>query len=152
MKILPLSETVPNDDYLLFVPVPVKPRHNGWSPIRQRAFIMALTHIGCVKLAAASVGKSRQSAYNLKKRDDAASFGLAWDRALECGEHNVMDHGIERALYGEERQHFYRGQLIGTSRKFDNGILRAALAVMDRKAALDDRQSRLKENNPQTGE
>lgn len=134
MTPLPPSGTVPNDDYLLFTPVPVKERHNGWTPLHQRAFIMALSHIGSVKLAAASVGRTRQSAYALRKRKGAESFARAWDRALDCGQDNVLDHGIERALYGEEREHFYRGRKVGTTRKYDNRVLRAALSALDRKA------------------
>ncbi len=134
MKILPLSETVPDTDYLLFRPVPVKRRHNGWSPLHQRAFIVALAHIGCVKLAAMSVGKSRQSAYNLRKRPGAESFVEAWDRALQCGEDNVLEISIERALYGEEKPLYYQGRKIGSARKYDNSVLRAALTAMDRRA------------------
>jgi molybdenum-dependent DNA-binding transcriptional regulator ModE len=43
-------------------------RHDGWTPERQRLFLVALAAMGTVDSAAQAVGMSRISAYNLKKR------------------------------------------------------------------------------------
>ena len=138
MTRLPLPPTVPDDDYLLFAPVPVKPRHNGWTSERQRAFIMMLAQLGSVRTAAKSVGKSRQSAYNLRKREGAESFAAAWDRALMAGEDMAIELGVERALHGEERDYFYQGARVATYRRYDNRLLRAALRGLDRRYSRDE--------------
>ena len=57
-----------------FTPVPLQPRHDGWTPDRQAAFIDALAHSGCVDEACRSVGMGRASAYALRARPDAVSF------------------------------------------------------------------------------
>ena len=47
-------------------PVPVRPRHDGWTPERQYGFIDALAQSGCVAEAARSVGMSVEDAYRLR--------------------------------------------------------------------------------------
>lgn len=42
-----------------FTPVPSKPRHDGWTPERQKAFIEALADTGSVSRAAAMVDRAR---------------------------------------------------------------------------------------------
>jgi hypothetical protein len=39
-------------------PVPVAPRHDGWTIDRQRAFLLALAETGCVGHAAKDAGMS----------------------------------------------------------------------------------------------
>lgn len=133
MARLPLPPTVPDEDYLCFTPVPVKPRHDGWTAERQRAFVMMLAQLGSVRQAAASVGKSRRSAYQLRRREGAGSFAAAWDRALAAGEENAIRLGVERALHGTERPYFYRGRQVASCRVYDNALLRAALRALDRR-------------------
>ena len=69
--------------FLGFTPVPLKSRHDGWSPDLQMRFIVALARGAAVGEAARSVGKNRQTAYALRKRPGAESFAAAWDAALE---------------------------------------------------------------------
>lgn len=133
MAPLSLPPTVPDETWLFFTPVPVKPRHDGWTAERQRAFILMLAQLGSVRQAAASVGKSRRSAYQLRRRDGAESFAAAWDRALAGGEDNAIRLGVERALHGMERPYFYRGRRVATCRVYDNALLRAALRALDRR-------------------
>ena len=70
------------DSLLSFTPVPVRARHDGWTPGRQAAFIAFLRVTGCIDEACRRVGRSRESAYKLYRRPDAASFRAAWDSAL----------------------------------------------------------------------
>src|SRR4051812_39493379 len=65
-----------------FAPVPVKPRHDGWSPQRQLQFIVALARGATPGEAAAALGMSRQTAYALRRRPGAEDFARAWDEAL----------------------------------------------------------------------
>lgn len=60
-----------------FDAVPVRYRHDGWTPDRQLAFIETLSGCGCVDEAARGVGMSRNSAYALRRRPDAQAFRLA---------------------------------------------------------------------------
>jgi hypothetical protein len=84
-----------------FTPVALdRVRHDGWTPARQRLFLVALATIGTVDAAAQAVGMSRISAYNLKKRAGAESFADEWDRALGFGRSIMLDYAMERAMHG----------------------------------------------------
>ena len=92
----PLSNYEPE-----FTPVPLaRTRHDGWTPERQRQFLIALAALGTVDAAAQAVGMSRISAYNLKKRDGAESFAREWDRAVDFGRSMTFDYAMERAMNG----------------------------------------------------
>ena len=122
-------------DEIAFTPVKVRPRHDGWSPERQRAFIIRLALCGCVSLSAAAVGKTKKSVYDLRKRADSESFARAWDRALTWGRRGLHDLAMERALIGELRPYYYRGRKVADLRRFDNQmlgvVLRASIARGD---------------------
>src|SRR5688572_13797612 len=71
-----------------FRPVPRRSRRDGWSEVRQCAFLAQLYVTGSVTAAARAVGMSRASAYRLRVRPGADSFAFAWDRVLSlpgCG-------------------------------------------------------------------
>lgn len=69
--------------YAPLPPVPVTPRHNGWTPVRQQLFLAMLAATGSVSAAAKAVGMSREGAYRLRARPgpEAAAFAEAWDLA-----------------------------------------------------------------------
>lgn len=67
--------------FLPFVPVPLRARAEGWLPARQQRLLEALAGGMSVGAAAAAPGKSRQTAYALRRRTDAESFAAAWDAA-----------------------------------------------------------------------
>jgi hypothetical protein len=84
-----------------FTPVPLgRVRHDGWTPERQRRFLMALAAMGTVDSAARAVGMSRISAYKLKAREGAESFAAEWDRAIGFGRAIHFDYAMERAMNG----------------------------------------------------
>ena len=66
-----------------FTPVQLKARHDGWTPERQRRFIEELAATRSISKACRAVGMSRDSAYSLRDRPEAAQFRLAWKQALE---------------------------------------------------------------------
>jgi hypothetical protein len=70
------------DSLLGFAAVPVRARRDGWSHGVQVAFIAYLRVTGCVEEACRRVGRSRESAYKLYRRPDAAGFREAWEAAL----------------------------------------------------------------------
>jgi hypothetical protein len=84
-----------------FTPVPLaRNRHDGWTPERQRRFLIALAAMGTVESAAQAVGMSRISAYKLKNRSGAESFAAEWERAVGFGRDMLFDYAMERAING----------------------------------------------------
>ena len=59
-----------------------KPRTDGWTSLRRRAFLKLLRDGLDVRRATARVGMSRRSAYHVRKRD--AAFAREWDAALRA--------------------------------------------------------------------
>ena len=125
-RLAAILEDLPLEE-LAFVPVPVRPRRDGWTPARQLAFILRLALLGCVAAAAAAVGMSRESAYRLRDHPGAASFAAAWDKAQGWGRGRAADLGTERAVYGEKRVVWYRGRKVGEYVRHDNRLLIAAI-------------------------
>ena len=85
-------------------------------------FLRELAVCHNVSQAARSVGMGRQSAYKLRNRLEGTPFALAWEVALETGLQQLAHALMDRALNGEEVPHYYQGELIGTSRKYDNRL------------------------------
>ena len=104
-----------------FTPVPVRRRHDGWTPERQVAFIEALAQCGCVDEACDRVGMGRSSAYELRERDNADSFRAAWEAALDqrrpdVARRNAIDgdpslRGLKRHRLREARDSVLRGDV-----------------------------------------
>jgi hypothetical protein len=67
---------------IAFTPVPLRRRADGWPPELQLRFIVALSRGLAPGEAARSVGKNRQNAYALRKREGAESFAAAWDSVV----------------------------------------------------------------------
>jgi len=65
-----------------FIPVSVRSRHDGWTPLRQARFIAALAETGSVARAARRAGMARETAYRLRRKQGAESFAHAWDAVL----------------------------------------------------------------------
>ncbi|MFZ5793581.1 MAG: hypothetical protein ACRCS5_00255 [Sphingomonas sp.] len=127
----PAAPAAPATPDIAFTPVPsASPRHDGWTPERQRAFLQQLARIGVVSAAAGAVGMSAKSAYALRKRAGAESFAAAWEAALGEGRDRARDLAIERALIGTATPIFYRGRQIGVRQAFDNRLVLAVLRAM----------------------
>ncbi|MEA3012782.1 MAG: hypothetical protein QOD42_1327 [Sphingomonadales bacterium] len=125
LEALPLAE-------LVFTPVPVRARHDGWTPARQISFIHRLALCGSVSTSARAVGMTRKSAYNLRERAGAESFAAAWDRAQAMGQSAQLDRAIERSIAGEVRPVFYRGRKCGERVLYNDGLTIAVLKLMER--------------------
>lgn len=82
---------------------PVEQRTKRWSGItaqKQRLFIAHLAATGAVTMAAKAAGHSASAFYQLRRREGAYSFGVAWDKAVEMGARRVADLLMEYAIYG----------------------------------------------------
>lgn len=105
-----------------FTPVPVRARHDGWTPARQLAFVRALAGCACIEEACVAVGMSPRSYYDLRARPDAGSFRQAVDLSLDVGVHRLADAMLGRALHGEATPIFYKGEQVGERRRYDNRL------------------------------
>lgn len=104
------------------------PRENGWTLAKQAAFLRALSASHSVSEAARSVGKSRQSAYQLRSKLKGQPFDLAWEVAFHHS-YDVLAHtALERALNGVEVPVFFQGEQVGSYRRFDERLTVALLA------------------------
>lgn len=107
-------------------------RRDGWTPALKARFLAVLSETGNARLAARRCELSAQSAYVQRRRD--AAFARGWAAALLL----ARDHGAqvlaERAIEGVEEQIYYRGELVGTRRRYDARLLLAHIARLDRLA------------------
>jgi hypothetical protein len=124
-----------------FVPVPTRARADGWTAMRQAAFLGALAETGSVRAAARRVGMARETAYRLRRRLGAESFAAAWDAVLgrlaEARRKVTPEELARRALHGLLKQHMYGGRHVGTGRKPDNSAHLSYLAQLDRAGRAD---------------
>jgi len=84
-----------------FLPVPVRPRHDGWTPDRQLRFIQILADTASIAEAARAIGLSESSAYRLRSHPQAEDFRAAWDAALTQAYGRLEQIALDRALNGE---------------------------------------------------
>ena len=126
--------------FLKFDPVPVRAQHNGWNAGRQRRFISALARGFNPGEAARALGKTRQSAYDLRKRPGAESFAAAWDEALAfAGQVQAAGTAPGAGLAGIETllvPRYYRGRLIGFVQRED---VQGAMRLLGRLDQLAER-------------
>jgi hypothetical protein len=113
------------------VPSPDGTRCDGWTRARQAQFLLHLSATHSVAAAARAVGMSRQSAYALRARLKGEPFDLAWIAALRARFDALAEAALDRALNGVEVPHFHQGELVHTSRKFDERLTLALLAMRD---------------------
>jgi hypothetical protein len=114
-----------------FEPVPLRYRHDGWTPDRQLAFIQALAECGCVDEAARAVGMDRSSAYALRRRHDALAFRLAWDAASDYSVTRLGDAAMSRAINGVPVPIFHKGEQVGERRHYDERLTMFLLRYRD---------------------
>ncbi len=111
-----------------WVPVLKKPRKDGWSPEKQRAFIEALADTGSVDEAAHSVDMSPRSAQKLRRSPGAESFDRAWSAAIHAASKKLLDEAFGRALVGSDEPVFDRdGNRVGRRFKKSDKMLQFLL-------------------------
>jgi hypothetical protein len=126
-----------------FVPVPTRGRADGWTAMRQAAFLGALAETRSVREAARRVGMARETAYRLRRRAGAESFAAAWDAVLgrptEPRRKVTREELALRAFSGLLKPHFHGGRHVATGRKVDNSALLRHLAQLDRARLAEGR-------------
>jgi hypothetical protein len=125
-------------------PVLRRPRADGWTVDVQRRFIEILADTGSVDQACQEVGKSKSSAYALRRAPGAEGFAAAWRIAIDNAASRALDECFERALVGTDEPVFDRdGRRVGRrfrqSDKLLMFILRAYMPDRFRHAERDVR-------------
>lgn len=128
--------------FLHFDPVPLRARNDGWTPDLQRRFILLLARGSYPADAARRLGRSRQTAYALRRRRGGESFAAAWDEAVDFARRASVagrpmpwrNSGLETLLVPR----FYRGRLVGFLQRADAYGLMRKLGRLDRMAAKFD--------------
>lgn len=121
-----------------FDPVEVEHRNGGWTAQRQRDFLEALADCGIVREAAARVNMTEQSAHRLRRRAGAESFGRAWEAALGFGYERLRSLAFERAVTGTVKKQYYRGEVVGENRTYDNRLLLYLLGKAEPAAPVEE--------------
>ena len=111
----------------------IEAKYARWTPEKMVVFLQALASSRNVTKAAREAGMDRSSAYRLRAKYKGEPFDLAWEAAMSCQIDAVADAAIERALNGVEVPHFYKGELIHTSRKFDERLTIALLSLREKR-------------------
>jgi len=97
-------------------------RHDQWTQEKMALFLRELAASQSVSFAARQVGMSRQSAYRLRDRLVGTPFSLGWDVALEAGLAQLAHAMLDRAVNGVEVPHYYKGEVVGSSRQYDERL------------------------------
>ena len=112
--------------------VPVRrERADGWTPPIQARFVRALADGGSVTRACQAVGRSRVSAYRLRRDPSARTFARAWDEALASTAALLAETALDRAVHGVEEPVFHKGERVGYRVRYDNRLLFAMLRARD---------------------
>jgi hypothetical protein len=114
---------------------PFRYRHDGWTPMRQVAFLRALRTTACVRDACAQVGLSSTSAYRVKRR--LPEFGAAWDAALAYQLPALERAAYARAVEGWLEPIVYKGEVVAHRRRYSDAMLRLLLQREDARPVPD---------------
>ena len=119
-----------------FLPVPLRTRRDGWTPVRQARFIALLAETACVRKAAQLLGMTRESAYRLRRHPGAGSFRAAWDTAVRgTAQPRWKFTPVEArtlALEGPFHIALYRGRACTIWRNPDDSRILSAINRLDR--------------------
>lgn len=97
-------------------------RRDGWTEMRVRIFLRALSETGCVRDACVRARISSTSAYRMRQRD--AKFAEAWARALDRALPTLEQAAWERAVMGWDEVVWKDGVEVSRKRRFSDALLR----------------------------
>ncbi|UYY60012.1 hypothetical protein [Sphingomonas sp. S2-65] len=97
-------------------------RSDGWTPLRQRAFLRALTEMGCVSDACKKVQVSTTSAYRLRAK--SGEFAAAWAKAQKKGRAVLEEAAYTRAVEGWDEVVEKGGEVVSRKRRYSDSLLR----------------------------
>ena len=88
-----------------------------WKP----AFLEVLRETGNVTLAAQHVGQSRNQVHDVRQR--SKRFAAQWDDALEEATDLLEAAAWRRAFTGIDKPRFYKGEVVGSTKKYSGRLL-----------------------------
>lgn len=109
--------------------MPNRTRYDGFTPLRQRAFLRALAETGRIEKACKLAGISPQAARNMRKR--YPSFAAAWDRALAKAEPTLEQIAVDRAVNGVSEPVYHGGEVVGHRKRYSDSLMRDVLKRED---------------------
>lgn len=114
--------------------MPNRVRFDGWTPVRQRAFLRALAETGKIERACRLAGISANAARKMRER--YPSFAAAWDRALAKAEPTLEQIAVERAVNGVAEPVYHGGAVVGHKRHYSDALMREVLRREDTRLGL----------------
>ena len=88
-----------------------------WRP----AFIEVLRETGNVTLAAQHAGQSRNQVHDVRRHSE--DFAAQWDDALEEAADLLEAEAWRRAVTGIDKPRFYKGKVVGSTKKYSGRLL-----------------------------
>jgi hypothetical protein len=129
-----------DSDLLVFAPVPVRARSDGWTPKKQYFFILGLARGFTPGKAAGILGMTRKTAYELCRMPGGEGFAAAWKAAVaRARERRFAARGpslAERIRHGEWIPRLYRGRLVGWTHRPANLRAIGLLKRLDKHADM----------------
>ncbi len=118
--------------------VPIRYRTDGFTPDRQRAFLVAIAEGQTVEAACRHVGVAPSSAYALRQRAAGASFALGWRAASLHARERLASAMWSRALEGVTETTTRPDGSVIVRHRYDNRLAMAMLTRLDKLAAEPD--------------
>lgn len=109
--------------------MPNRERVDGLTPLRQRAFLRALTATGEIEKAC-KLARISNTAVR-KARAAYPSFAAACDRAIAKAEPTLEQIAVDRAINGVAEPVYHGGQVVGHKRRYSDALMRDALKRED---------------------
>jgi len=100
----------------------LRPRHDGFTPARQKKFLKTLAETGCVRDACRVAGITSTTAYRWRK--GLAGFKERWETALSMASVELEAVAWKRAVEGVEVVTVRNGAVVSTVKKPSDSILR----------------------------
>lgn len=107
-------------------------RHDGWTGEVMAKFLESLAETGIVMDACDAAGKSRETAYALRRRNPL--FARAWELALGNARDRLADTLLARSLEGNVEQFIKDGVIVAEKHFIDNRLGLAILKRLDKQA------------------
>ena len=106
-------------------------RIDGWTAVRQTAFIETLAFTGSVTQAAQAAEMSVSSAYRLRGSARGVEFRRDWVAALGVAHARVHELAMQRMTEGTEVPVWHKGELVGFKKVINDRLLMFMLDRLD---------------------
>ncbi len=101
-----------------------------------RKFLKLLGDSANVSSACRALGIPRQNIYEWRRQDP--DFARKMDEAVDLGTCALEDEAIRRGMEGWDEPVYYKGEVVGETRRYSDQLLLATLRARDPKYRSDD--------------